>query len=320
MRAEQEREYVEFVRARAITLRRVAYRLCGDWHGAEDLVQRAFVLLYRHWRRASAAASLDAYVRTMLLNVYLEDRRGWWSRRVTPFAEPVSESGSVDPGAEGRVDLMVALSRLSPGQRAVLVLRYWEGLDVAETAEALAYSAGTVKSQTAPASMIRLSPMRRHRELRRLQCGQRVDLHWVAGHRLKLPALGHRGQHDGRLGPGEGLTDALMPPGAEGKERRLDPVGRTVRRPTVRIEDGQVRIDCGISMQRVERKQQRRTGRQIDTAEADRPGGPAGEYPRLGIQPQRLADHAADRLQPRDIGERHRPIAEHLIDVGRDAC
>ena len=148
MRAGQEREYVEYVRARSVTLRRVAYRLCGDWHAAEDLVQRALVLLYRHWQKASAVSSLDAYVRRMLTNVYLEERRSWWSRQVLPSAEPGSTDGSLDAEADGRVDLMSALARISPGQRAVLVLRYWEGLDVAETAEAMGCSPGTVKSQT----------------------------------------------------------------------------------------------------------------------------------------------------------------------------
>ncbi|HEX6871796.1 MAG TPA: SigE family RNA polymerase sigma factor [Micromonosporaceae bacterium] len=159
VRVESEREYVEYVRARAVTLRRIAYQLCGDWHGAEDLAQRAFVLLYRHWRQANAASSLDAYTRRILVNVYLEDRRSWWSRRVTPSAEPCSETAD-DDGAEGRVDLIAALARIAPRQRAVLVLRYWEGLDVAETAEALGCSPGTVKSQTssAIASLRRLLP------------------------------------------------------------------------------------------------------------------------------------------------------------------
>jgi RNA polymerase sigma factor (sigma-70 family) len=144
VRAEQKREYVEFVRARSVTLRRVAYRLCGDWHAAEDLVQKAFVLLYRHWRQASLAASLDAYVRRMLVNVYLEDRRGWWARRVMTVADPrpPRSTGDAGSGAEGRLDLMAALARISPGQRAVLVLRHWEQLDVAETAEVLGCSTG----------------------------------------------------------------------------------------------------------------------------------------------------------------------------------
>jgi RNA polymerase sigma-70 factor (sigma-E family) len=160
VRVESEREYVEYVRARAVTLRRVAHQLCGDWHGAEDLVQRAFVLLYRHWRQANAASSLDAYTRRILVNVYLEDRRRWWSRRVTPRAEPRSETTGADAGADGRVDLVAALARIAPGQRAVLVLRYWEGLDVAETAEVLGCSPGTVKSQTssAIAALRRLLP------------------------------------------------------------------------------------------------------------------------------------------------------------------
>jgi RNA polymerase sigma-70 factor (sigma-E family) len=160
MRAESEREYVEFVRARAVTLRRVAYRLCGDRHGAEDLAQRALVLLYRHWRQANATSSLDAYVCKILINVYLQDRRGWWSRRVTPSAEPWSGKAAADVRVEDRIDLMAALARIAPGQRAVLVLRYWEGLDVAEAAEVLGRSPGTVKSQTflAIAALRRLLP------------------------------------------------------------------------------------------------------------------------------------------------------------------
>ncbi|HEX6873658.1 MAG TPA: sigma factor [Micromonosporaceae bacterium] len=67
-------------------MRRTAYRLCDDWHLADDLVQTALVLLYRHWLRAAAAASTDAYVRKVIINAFLEHRRRWWSRRVAPVA------------------------------------------------------------------------------------------------------------------------------------------------------------------------------------------------------------------------------------------
>jgi RNA polymerase sigma factor (sigma-70 family) len=136
-RAEQESVYVAYVRARSLTLRRVAYRLCGEWHAAEDLVQKALVLLYRHWQQANMASSLDACVRRMLVNVYLDDRRGWSARRETPVADPqlgIDRNASVP---DGRLDLLAASGRIAPGQRAVLVLRYWEQLSVAETAEAL---------------------------------------------------------------------------------------------------------------------------------------------------------------------------------------
>jgi hypothetical protein len=62
-------------------------------------VQRAFVLFYRRWGQAYAASSLEAYVRGILVNVYLEDRRGWWSRWVTPSAEPRSDTSGADAGA-----------------------------------------------------------------------------------------------------------------------------------------------------------------------------------------------------------------------------
>ncbi|MFC4022025.1 SigE family RNA polymerase sigma factor [Micromonospora sp. GCM10011542] len=155
-----EREYVEYVQARMPWLRRLAYRLCGQWSTADDLVQECLVALYRHWRKASAADSLDAYVRAMLVHAYLAERERSWTRRVRPVADVIGPSTAPLAGADHRVDLLAALTKLSGGQRAVLVLRYWEDLDVAQTAAALGCSAGTVKSQTsyAIAALRRLLP------------------------------------------------------------------------------------------------------------------------------------------------------------------
>ncbi|GIH05084.1 RNA polymerase sigma24 factor [Rhizocola hellebori] len=160
MRADDERDYIQYVQSRIIALRRTAFRLCGDWHHAHDLVQSALILLYRHWRQAAAAESLDPYVRKILVNVYLEEQRRWWARKVRPRPEI---SAPPEPGvaaAHEGLDLRAALNRLSAGQRAVIVLRYWEGLDVNETASALGCSPGTVKSQTsyAIAALRRLLP------------------------------------------------------------------------------------------------------------------------------------------------------------------
>jgi RNA polymerase sigma-70 factor (sigma-E family) len=155
-----EREFVEYVQARMEWLRRLAYRLCGQWSAADDLVQECLVALYRHWRKASAAESLDAYVRAMLVHRYLAERQRSWTRLVRPVAEVIGASAAPMGGAEHRVDLLAALEKLSRGQRAVLVLRYWEDLDVAQTAAALGCSPGTVKSQTshAVAALRRLLP------------------------------------------------------------------------------------------------------------------------------------------------------------------
>jgi RNA polymerase sigma-70 factor (sigma-E family) len=159
MRAEEEHAYVQYVQGRVLALRRTAYHLCGNWHEAHDLVQTALIKLYRHWRRVSEADSPDAYVHRVLVNVFLQQKRTWWSRRVWTFAEPADRCATeADP--EGRIDLLAALARITPKQRAVLVLRYWEGLDVAETARVLGCSTGTVKSQTshAIAALRRMMP------------------------------------------------------------------------------------------------------------------------------------------------------------------
>ncbi|MEU5905147.1 sigma-70 family RNA polymerase sigma factor [Micromonospora sp. NPDC047527] len=144
---QSEREYVEYVQARMPWLRRLAYRLCGRWSTADDLVQECLVALYRHWRKASAADSLDAYVRAMLVHAYLAERGRFWIRQVRPVADVAGPPVAPLAGAEHRVDLLAALAKLSPGQRAVLVLRFWEDLDVAQTAAALGCSTGTVKNR-----------------------------------------------------------------------------------------------------------------------------------------------------------------------------
>ena len=151
-----EDEFALYFAAHAGGLRRTAYLLAGNWHDAEDLVQTAFVRLFAVWPRVRAE-SADAYVRRVLINVYLSSRR---SRRSWEF--PVAElpEGPVpaDPTQDDRMVMAAALRLLAPGQRAAVVLRYWQGMSVAETAEALGVSEGTIKTQTFRA----LAALRRH--------------------------------------------------------------------------------------------------------------------------------------------------------------
>ena len=150
MRPDDEREYVEFVRARLARLHRAAYLLCGDGHRADDIVQATLTDLYVHWKRAAAADNLDGYVHRILVRRYLDDRRRPWSR--VNLGDPAPESLPVDPaerGVEDRDELVTALRALPQGQRAVLVLRFLVDLSVEDTARALDCSAGNVKSQSA---------------------------------------------------------------------------------------------------------------------------------------------------------------------------
>jgi RNA polymerase sigma-70 factor (sigma-E family) len=141
-----EQEYVEFVRARQASWHRQAFMLAGDAHRADDLVQQTCVGLFVHWRRVLAADDPDRYVRAMLVRAFLNERRRGWAKRVR-LTEAVPDRPTADPAAEERTALHAALLQVPPKQRAVLVLRYLFDLSVAEVADLVGCSEGTVKSQ-----------------------------------------------------------------------------------------------------------------------------------------------------------------------------
>jgi RNA polymerase sigma-70 factor (sigma-E family) len=148
------------VTERLQSLRNSAYLLCGDWDRGDDLVQRVLESLYIHWSRARQADNIDAYVQTMLVNRFLDDRRSGWARRVRLTGENVAPESSIVPESDPnlRLDVRSALSTLPPRQRAVVVLRFLLDLSVEQTAQALGFSTGTVKSHTARA-VARLRPL-----------------------------------------------------------------------------------------------------------------------------------------------------------------
>ncbi|MEU0877750.1 SigE family RNA polymerase sigma factor [Lentzea sp. NPDC005914] len=140
---DRDREFREFVDARALVMRRTAFLLCGDWHRAEDIVQTTLTKLYVAWSRVRKD-SLDAYARKVLVRAAIDEgRRGFFQRERTTDAVP--ERPVADHSAD--LDLKLALDALPPGQRAVVVLRYWEDLSITETARILGRTEGTVKSQ-----------------------------------------------------------------------------------------------------------------------------------------------------------------------------
>jgi RNA polymerase sigma-70 factor (sigma-E family) len=153
-----EAEFDAYFRARRDAVRRTAFLLCGDWHLADDHAQAAFVALHRHWRRIRDRSALDSWMRrTLVRSIVDESRRPWRRERSTAHVLPTSQvlpTTQLEPaepadGVATRHVLVDGLRAVPPRQRAVLVLRFLEGLDVAATAEVLGCSEGTVKSQTA---------------------------------------------------------------------------------------------------------------------------------------------------------------------------
>ena len=150
MGPEEDGAFSRYVTARRDHVRRTAYLLCGDWHRAEDLTQIAFVKLYGAWDRVRDPRALDAYVRSCLVRAAIdESRRPWRRERAVEVLPEVPDSFDISSVISDRALVQAALEQIPPGQRATLVLRYFEGLDVAAAAAALDCSEGNVKSQTA---------------------------------------------------------------------------------------------------------------------------------------------------------------------------
>lgn len=148
---QQEAEFRSFALAQRDSLRRYAYLLCGDWYEADDIVQKSLTKLFAAWARVEPGG-VSPYSRKIVTNVYLSHRRLSWVRRERAAAEPPTVAiDRPQEAVDARLELVAALNRLPPRQRATLVLRYWEQLSVDETATAMGCSTGTVKSQSAKA-------------------------------------------------------------------------------------------------------------------------------------------------------------------------
>ena len=141
--------FTEFVTASWPSLYRTAYLLVGDRGLAEDLVQTALAKTYASWGNVRDLGAARAYARTTLVNTASSwfRKRGWRAEQPTELVD----GGSYDDDPTERPAMAAALAQLAPRQRAVVVLRFYEDLSVAETARALRCSEGTVKSQTSDA-------------------------------------------------------------------------------------------------------------------------------------------------------------------------
>lgn len=133
----------------ATNLVRLARFFVDDRTAAEDLVQEAFIRLARSLHRINDSAKVKPYLRSIVLNLARDhNRRGLMSLRHRPPAEPdppsLDETMAIQ---DDRRRVIAALRELAPGQRKVLVLRYYMELSVAETAETLGVSVNTVKTQ-----------------------------------------------------------------------------------------------------------------------------------------------------------------------------
>jgi RNA polymerase sigma-70 factor (sigma-E family) len=162
MRPADDADFSVFVAASGRRLLRSAYLITGDLAEAEDLLQSALERAYRRWPSIRRKDVPEAYVRKIIATAAVDTGR----RRKFAWA-PLDEQqlpGVPDAAVEslpGRAALLSCVRELPPGQRAVLVLRYFDDLTEAETARVLGCTVGTVKSQHARA-MARLRELVPH--------------------------------------------------------------------------------------------------------------------------------------------------------------
>ena len=145
-------EIRHWVVARSPALLRTAYLLTGSRADAEDLLQTALAKTYLAWHRVREREALDGYVRRVMVNT----QTSFWRRRRVderPTGDLPERGGGRDATADLDLHdaLWTALAGLPRRQRAAVVLRYYEDLSEADTADVLGVSVGTVKSTTSRA-------------------------------------------------------------------------------------------------------------------------------------------------------------------------
>lgn len=149
-------DFDAFVVASSPRLLRTAYLLTRDAALAEDLLQTALVKAWSAWERIDGPP--EPYVRRIVATTFATSWRRRWRGELASDEVPEPPPGPA-AATDDRHDLWVALGRLPRRQRAVVVLRYFDDLTEAATAEALGCSVGTVKSQTSKAmAHLRVDP------------------------------------------------------------------------------------------------------------------------------------------------------------------
>ncbi|HET6627509.1 MAG TPA: SigE family RNA polymerase sigma factor [Nocardioidaceae bacterium] len=150
--AAKDAEFEAYMAARQPSLLRTAYLLTGDRHSAEDLVQTALAKLYLSWDKVQRRELTDGYVRRIMVNENNSLWRRAWKRKEVTTDEVPDRTGVHDLPDDGRrAALWDFVQTLPKKQRAVIVLRFYEDLSEAETADILGISVGTVKSQASRA-------------------------------------------------------------------------------------------------------------------------------------------------------------------------
>ncbi len=134
------------VAERGEALTRYAYLISGSQDDASDLVHDALVKTFGRLRNGFTISSAEAYVRRAILNTYLDaGRRTTRWRRIAHLTATPEAGEPRDAATEARLDIRAELIKLTPRERACVVLRYYEDMKVDDIAACLEISSGAIK-------------------------------------------------------------------------------------------------------------------------------------------------------------------------------
>lgn len=153
LKAGDEQAYEELVTEYRERVYRVAWRILRDDESAEDAAQEAFIRVFRHIGRFEGRSSIYTWIYRITVNIALNKLKRDRFRRMVPLGDVIHRDrrASADPARAAmssevaeRID--AAVNGLPEKQRAVFVLKFYEGLSHAEIAEVLDCSEGTSKA------------------------------------------------------------------------------------------------------------------------------------------------------------------------------
>jgi RNA polymerase sigma-70 factor (sigma-E family) len=144
--------FEEFADMRLPAVLRFAGVLTGDRALAEDVVQEVLIRAHARWRKIGRLDHPESYIRKMIVNEFISSKRRTWrfipaGSLPTGTRPDIADQHTADHAAHHaeRAALLAEIGKLPRRQRAVLVLRYYEGLSDPEIATVLGCAAGTVR-------------------------------------------------------------------------------------------------------------------------------------------------------------------------------
>ncbi len=141
--------FVDLVKSRGGRYLAIAHRILRDVDRAEDALQDALVIAWRDLPRLRDPDRVDAWIHRLLTNVCIahagRERKRINNLYVLPVDDPAAPDDLLSVAARDELDR--GFRRLTPDERAILVLRHYVGYEPNEIAEVLGIPAGTVRSR-----------------------------------------------------------------------------------------------------------------------------------------------------------------------------